>query len=109
MYCPKCKGEFPEGIIHCNTCDVFLVHDLPKKKVVISKLMGFDVERILKGGGLILISLQVVLTVFYVTNVSFNGPLFVVTELCKGILSGLLFYGVGQMIGILKEREHHED
>jgi len=29
MYCPKCRGEYIEGIVQCPSCDVPLVMELP--------------------------------------------------------------------------------
>ena len=29
MYCPNCKGEFREGFVRCNICDVDLIPALP--------------------------------------------------------------------------------
>ena len=34
MFCPKCKAEYKEGIIHCSECDTILVASLPEDELV---------------------------------------------------------------------------
>lgn len=133
MYCPVCRGEFQEGYTYCKKCNVELVDDLPpveerdngKKPVILEelKLIVFDVEKLLKYGGLALIIIGILMEVFKARYDVLNGfirePMnttqivFSFMNLLHQILTsfmwGLFYIALGHIIHLLKEKSHYEN
>jgi hypothetical protein len=116
MFCPKCRSEFREGITYCNQCETELVEQLEEEKEssksVFSDIMGYDVEKVLKIGGLIYIVVSILLVIVQVISDvilrkfdNYYYFLNIISRLLSGFLTGMLFYGVGQIVSIFKKRE----
>lgn len=91
------------------------IPDESKNRNMFSELLGYDVEKILKIGGLLYIVVSILsasisgfdsLVIKKVTF--FDVVIIFVQRVLGGFLSGILYYGIGQMIHILKERNSHE-
>ena len=125
MFCPKCRGEFREGFVRCIKCDVDLVETLPEDKtesikndramIDFEQILILDVEKPLKVGGLALIVVnllnnivnlinQILLNSKYDLNHNYliTIPGFI-TSLVGSVMSGLLYYALGQIIALLKK------
>ncbi len=51
-FCPKCGGEFVEGVTHCRNCDVDLVEEKPQSNVCASPV---EMNRYLIGKEVVII------------------------------------------------------
>lgn len=125
MFCPNCRDEFREGFNYCKKCDEELVEellqdDLNNEKKEVEKDNNFlklDIENLLKIGGLSLMTISIIYTIIktlkdFIPNYSIhaNGQeiLFIILSLVYSILYsamwGLFYYGLGEIIGLLKRR-----
>ena len=113
MYCPNCKDEFQDGVTYCNHCQEELVEKLEEEKEprasIFSNILSYDVEKILKIGGLLYLVVSVLLVIIQVISDVISGKINnyfyfnTISRLLSGFLTGVLFYGVGQMVSILKK------
>ncbi|TDX49160.1 hypothetical protein [Orenia marismortui] len=129
MFCPKCGDEFREGFERCTKCNVDLVETLAAKMEdkdnednLKFKFMDFKVEEWLKIGGvafIILGVLHVILTtvsnfVFHDRMASNNQSVIVIIlsvlfSILNKTMSGLVYYGVGELISLLKMMVNYEN
>jgi hypothetical protein len=119
LFCPKCGDEFQGGYTHCKNCNVDLVVELPMGAEVkksenpqsFLKLFENNVAKWLKIGGIIYIflgSLYHIAFYFSRINKTTRTELLVLDTIHLGymvfysILWGLLYFGLGRIIEILK-------
>ncbi|WP_018248775.1 zinc ribbon domain-containing protein [Orenia marismortui] len=129
MFCPKCGDEFREGFERCTKCNVDLVETLAAKMEdkdnednLKFKFMDFKVEEWLKMGGIVFIILgvlHVILTtvsnfVLHDRMASNNQSMIVIIlsvlfSILNKTMSGLVYYGVGELISLLKMMVNYEN
>lgn len=126
MFCPNCKDEFREGFVKCIKCDTDLVETLPEDTTENNKkdraTIGFepililDVEKPLKIGAFVLIAVNFLYNIVNVINQVLPGIKYelnhhgfwiiilgFISTLVGGVMSGLLYYALGQIIALLKK------
>ena len=130
MFCPKCRGEFREGFVRCIKCDVDLVETLPEDKtesikndramIDFEQILILDVEKPLKVGGLALIIVNLLYNIVNLINqilpnikydLNHNYLIIIpgfITSLVGSVMSGLLYYALGQIIALLKKGVNDE-
>ena len=133
MYCPECRGEFRDGYTFCRKCNVDLVDELPveeeaqvkEKMPSLKKRFETNIENWLKYGGIIYIFIGVLYDVtsyigqFFpphnrlsASGLSFGFTVFSIINLCHSILNtilwGLVYFGLGKIIEVLKEGFKYE-
>lgn len=131
MFCPNCRGEFREGFIVCSKCGVDLVETLPENTTESSKkersmtefeqILILDVEKPLKIGGLVLIAVNLLYNIVNIIrqtlpNIKYDSNqdnwiiiLSFVSTVISSIMSGLLYYALGQIIALLKRGITNEE
>ena len=125
MYCPKCQAEFREGFHRCEKCDVDLIEGIPAApsavppggRPLFSTLRTFKVEDWLKLGAFIYVAVEILGALMGRSGifilkaeiyggwgaalVSFTG------SALSAIIQGALYYGVGEIIGLLRRWAVH--
>jgi hypothetical protein len=120
MYCPKCRAEFQDGFSFCRNCNEELVEQLPPEPQTQnsnkpSLILKFDtvIEKTLKLGSMIYVIIGILSDVIYAGNHYINVPTYtILIYLCRDIvvtiLRGLLYYGLGRIIELLREGFQNE-
>ncbi|MGE5528428.1 MAG: hypothetical protein ACM3X6_04720 [Patescibacteria group bacterium] len=116
MYCPRCRAEYAEGCTRCSSCDTDLVEVLPTagpRAGWRQTLLALPVERWLKLGSVVYVIVESLAVIAgkngagLLRTMQGQPPGTMIYTWAAGILSaimwGLLYYGVGEIIGLLKK------
>lgn len=121
MYCPKCRAEFREGFYRCMKCDVDLVEGEPEPLPVsppawrrrLEAMRRFKIEDWLKLGAFVYVGLEILATFIGRTGILVRRPgnpeewgatlAGMVINTLAAAVQGALYYGVGELIGLVRK------